>query len=102
MSNDEKQPSFLEKLNMSPGQLWADHKGFLIAFGLLILVIKFHDIIFDFLVKGSKELVKDSQAKSDNLQKQENKANDQANQLIDEAKKLGENKDKVDEDWNKK
>lgn len=99
---DEKQPSFLEKLNMSPSQLWANHKAFIIVFGLLIIVVKFREIIFDMLVSGSKKMVEEAQKKSDTLQNEQNKANNQANQLIEDAKKMGENRTKVNEDWNKK
>lgn len=99
---DEKQPSFLEKFNMSPGQLWANHKVFLIVFGLLILVVKFREVIFDMLVSGSKKQVEEAQKKSNSLQVEQNSANNQANQLIEDAKKLGENRPTVDEDWHKK
>lgn len=99
---EENKPSFLTKLNMSPSQLWQNHKWFLIGFGLLILVIKFQDVIFDLLVNSSKKLVDESQKKSDNLQQQQNAANNQANQLVKEADDLGKNRPEVDENWHKK
>ena len=99
---DQNKPTFLEKLKMSPSQLWAEHRTFLIVAGVLILIIKFQDVILDYLVNSSKELVKDTKKQSDTLQDQENKANNLANQLIKEVQNLDKNKPKVDENWNKK
>lgn len=94
--------SFQDKLKAPIAQLWANHKWFLIGFGILILVIKFQDVIIDVLVNSSKRLVNDSKVQDNKLKNEENAANNQANQLIDESNQLGQNKPKVDEDWNSK
>lgn len=99
---DPQNPTFLEKMKMSPSQLWDKHKWFLIIFGLLMLAIKFQDVIFDLLVKNSRKTMDEAVKKSNTLQNEQNQANSQANQLVKEAQQLGENKTKVDEDWHKK
>lgn len=87
---------------MNPSELWENHKLFLIVFGILILVIKFQDVIFAFLVNSSKGLVQETQKKSDSLQQQQDDANNKANQLIKKAQQTGDNRKDVDENWNKK
>lgn len=99
---EQKQPGFLEKLQMDPATLWKNHKGFLIGFGVLILIIKFREVIIDILVSSSKTVLEDAKKKDSSLRADENAANNAANKLIDDAKKLDENKPKVDEDWYKK
>lgn len=99
---EEKQPTLLEKANMSPSQLWANHKVFLICFGLLILVIKFQDVIFRILVNRSNELVDDTKKQSDDLKHVQNQANDEANKLVQHAQDLNNNRPVVDENWHKK
>lgn len=98
----ERKPTFLDKLQMSPSELWSKYKVFLIVFGLLILILRFRDVIFDLLIKSSGRLIANSKKKSDQLQQDQNDANREANKLVEDAKKLGENKPLVDEDWHKK
>lgn len=92
---------FLLKLKTPIAKLWENNKIFLICFGLLILVIKFQDVIFDFLVKSSKKLVEDSAKKDQELKQEQDQANNQANQLVQEAQDLGNNRPAVDENWYK-
>lgn len=99
---EQKQPGFLEKLQMDPATLWKNHRGFLIGFGLLIVVIKFREVIIDFLVSNSKTILEGAKKQDATLRADENAANAAANKLIDDANKLSQNKPKVDEDWHKK
>lgn len=93
--------NFIKKLKTPISELWANNKVFLIVCGLLILAIKFQDVIFSFLVNSAKKLLENTQKNSDVLQNQQNTANSQANQLIQEANKLNENRPSVDDDWHK-
>lgn len=102
MDNNQESPNFLQKLNMSPAQLWANHKVFLVCFILLIVVIKFQDVIFKTLVDKSNEEVKQAQTQSDGLQKQQDQYNSEANDLVKQAQELGDNKPEVKDDWYKK
>lgn len=100
--SEEQQHSFVEKLNLPITTLWEKYKFFLIAFGILILIFKFREVIIDLLVSSSRETVKEAQKQDASLRAEEDKANSQANQLRKDAEDLATNKPKVDEDWNKK
>lgn len=93
---------FLKKLNTPIKELWASNRVFLISAFVLILIVKFHDAIFDAIVSSSKKLLEDSTKKDQVLRTEETSANNQANQLVEQANKLDDNKTKVDDDWNKK
>ena len=49
---DENQ-SFLQKLNAPIGILWENNKKFVIGFGIIILIIKFREVIIDLLISSS-------------------------------------------------
>lgn len=99
---EEKHPSFLEKIKMSPSQLWENHKLFLVLFGLVLIVIKFQDFFFDLLVKSSKKQVAEATKQNQALLNEQNKANDKSDQLRQEAEDMGKNRPEVDENWHKK
>lgn len=98
---DEKLKAFWAKLNTDVKTLWSGNKMFLIGFGLLILIVKFRNVIIDLLVANSKTVLNDAVKKDTELKAEEDKANNAANKLVDEAKKLSDNKPTVDEDWYK-
>lgn len=100
--SDPKELSFVEKLQAPVSTLWAKHKGFLIGFGLLILIVRFRSVIIDFLVADVHKTVDKAEKKDESLRQEQNAANDQANQLRKEASEIGQNKPTVDEDWHKK
>jgi hypothetical protein len=96
------QPSFFEKLNMPVSQLWSQYRGFLIAAGVLILIVKFREVIIDFLVSSVKTKMDETQKKSDQLKSEQDAANAQADALRQHANDLDKNKTEVGEDWYKK
>lgn len=94
--------SFLDKLNAPVSTLWSEYKGFLIIFGILVLIIKFREAIIQLLVASSRQAVTDATKQDTQLKSEENQANDQANQLRQDAEQLSQNKPEVTADWNKK
>lgn len=90
------------KLHTDVADLWQRDKAFLVAFGVIILVIKFREIAIDFLVSGGKKVFDKAQAQSDALQKQENNDNASADKLVEEAKTLTDSKTTVKDDWYEK
>ena len=99
---DEQQHSFLEKFNLPFSTLWAQYKGFLIGFGILILIFKFREVIIDILVGSAHNTVQDATKQDQVLRGEEKAANDQANELRKQASDVAVNKPVIDEDWNKK
>lgn len=99
---DEAQPSFLEKFNLDPKTLWNNHKIFLICFGVLILIVKFRDVLIDILVSSAKSLLKDTKEKDVVLANEEQKAKEDANTLVQKAKEEPLKEKPVDDDWYKK
>lgn len=97
-----QQHTFLEKFNLPFSTLWSQYKGFLIGFGILILIFKFREVIIDLLVSSAHKTVSDATKQDAKLRAEENQANDQANKLRDQANSLDDNKPVIDEDWNKK
>jgi len=83
--------------------LWAQDKGYIIAFGALILFLKYRDLIISILVNSGKREVASAQKQSDALQAQENQANQQANELVKDANKLAsQDTTETDVEWYKK
>jgi hypothetical protein len=94
--------TFLEKLSQPVTTLWQESRVFLLVFGIIILIVKFRDVIIDLILGEAKHQV-DTATKTDaQLKSQENAANDQANQLRKEADTLSDNLPPVTDDWNKK
>lgn len=94
-------PSFWDKLNTPIKSLWENNKGFIIVFGLLILIIQFRQVILDMLISGARKELDTAKTKDAQLASEEKQANDQANKLVDEAKHLSDNKPEVKDDWYK-
>lgn len=94
--------TFWSKLNTDISELWQNSKVFVIIFGILIAVIKFHNVLIDLIVSGSKTLFQNTQQKSDSDQDQENKDNQQANQDAQDANNLPNGEAPVNDDWNTK
>ena len=88
------------KLNTDLKALWKDDKVFIIAFAVIIAVIKFRQALIGILVASSKNLFNSTQKISDALQQKEKASNDQANQLVQDSEKLSDSEDPVTDDWN--
>lgn len=97
-----KEQSFWEKLSSSPADLWKNNKLFLIAFGAIILIIKFRSLLIDLIVSDSKKVFDNAKKQSDTLKSEEDSANKKANDLVASADKKLQEKPTVDEDWNKR
>ena len=94
--------SFIAKFKTPISELWANNKIFLVFCGVFIVLIKFHGVIFDLLVAGSKKKVEEAQNKSNVLKNEESVLNAQGDRLLEEAKSLDSNKTEITEDWHKK
>lgn len=70
--------------------------------GLIYLVIKFHNIIIDFLLGNAKQLMQDAQAKDATLKSQADASKAAADALVAKADAEPSLQKPVDEDWNKK
>lgn len=84
------------------GDLWQNYRGFLIAFGAIVLTVKFRDILIDLIVSSSKKMFQSAENKNNSLQLKEDKDNNQANALVKEAQALPSQEQPVDVDWYKK
>lgn len=85
---------------MDAKTLWQDHKLFFILFGVVIVIVKFRNVLIDLLVSNSKWIFDNATKKSLNLSGEEKKYNDEADKLIQGTE---ENQgSKVDSDWYKK
>jgi len=102
MAEENKPLNFLEKINAPLNVLWNQYRLFFIGFGILILVVRFKDVIIDLLVANSKKTFDNAVKQDTILRNQETQYNNQANQLRNEANQLSENKPTVGEDWNLK
>jgi len=68
----------------------------------LILIVKFQDVIIDFLVGNVHKTVDKAEKQDATLKDEQTKANVQADQLRKEANDLSKNKSEVTDDWYKK
>lgn len=70
--------------------------------GIIYLVIKFHNIIIDFLIGNSKDILKDATEKDAKLAQQADATKAQADALVKTANDLPKQEAPVDQDWDKK
>ena len=98
---DQQILTFGQKMKSSVSYLWANHKAFLIVFGILIVLGKLTGLIMDFIAYRAKQTLDNAVRKDDQLKKEEDAANTQANALRDEANELPLNENPVNEDWYK-
>ena len=87
---------------MDAATLWSDHKLFFIIFGLLVLIVKFREILIDILVKSTKDTMNDATKKDDKLKTEEDQAKAAADKLVEDAKNEPSKEKPVDDDWFKK
>jgi len=90
------------KLNTDISELWASSKIFVILFGVVILIIKFHDLLMSLIVADSKSIENSAVKQDAVLSKQENAANTAADKLVSDAQKLPSTEGGITDDWNKK
>jgi hypothetical protein len=92
----------LAKSTVSPlTDYWAKFKNWIITIGIILLVLKFRDLIFGFIVKSAKEEVKAAETENTKLVVKEKQAKTQAEDLQKQAEDLDKNKPTVDKDWYK-
>lgn len=96
------QPSFQDKMQMDAKELWADHKIFFIIFGVLLIVVKFRDLIIDILVSSAKRTVDSAKKEDSQLAKQEGDASKAADDLVAKANSEAGKEQPISDDWNKK
>ena len=94
--------SFWTKVTSDVGTLWQKEKGFVIAFGVIILVVKFREILINIIVSSSKALFQNAEEQSTKLDNQENKDNAAADNLVQQANQLPNDEKPVDPNWNLK
>lgn len=97
----KKLKAFWAKINSDINDLWEKDKGFLLLFGVIILVVKFRDILISLIVASSKRLFDKTQQQSDALKTKEDSDNAAADKLVEEANKLTNSNPPPGDDWYK-
>ena len=98
----EKLKALWGKLNTDVSSLWAESKFFVIAFGAILLALKFKDVFQNLIVLGGKMIFNRASDESKEISDKENQDNQSADQLVDDAKKLPDSETPVDDNWYKK
>ena len=98
----EKLQAFWAKVNQDAKDIWNKDKGFFIAFGVLILFVKFRDLLIDLLLNSAKRVSDNAKKEDGKLANEESQANSQANDLIKKAQDLPNQQKPIDRDWYKK
>lgn len=78
-----------------------DHIWFVYLMGALFLVLKYKDLLYEYLNYSSAKSEKKTLAKDQELKSNEDQAKQNANDLMKDVDKLDESKKPVDENWNK-
>lgn len=89
-----------DKLNQDWKDIWNQDKAFFFLFGIVILFIKFRDIIISLMLSSAKREFDTAQKQDIVLSKQENKAKIESEVLVQQAQDLPLTKKPVTEDWN--
>lgn len=87
------------KIHADIADLWEKDKAFLVIFGVIILSVKFRQIMISLLVSGGKLLFAKSQQTSETLEKQEANYNSSADKLVEQAKETVQSDTSVGDDW---
>lgn len=98
---DEKLKVFWAKLNSSFSDLWANNKLFLLVFGVLIVIVKFRQVLIGIIVAGSKRLLESTANKDSRLAMEEEEAKRKADELVKKAQEEPNQEKPVDENWHK-
>jgi cbb3-type cytochrome oxidase subunit 3 len=94
--------SFWVKVTSDVNSLWEQDKAFVIAFGLIILAVKFREVLINLLVASGKAIFQNAETKNTKLADQEDSDDLSANTLIKQANSLPNSEKPVDDYWNKK
>jgi hypothetical protein len=97
-----KLKAFWAKVTSDVGDLWEKDKGFVIAFGIIILGVKFRDIMISLITSSGKAIFNKAQATDATLAKQEDSDKTSAESLEQQANQTTNPQSEVTEDWNKK
>jgi hypothetical protein len=81
--------------------LWNEYRGFIIFIGGLVLLLKFRELIINFLLNSAKNLFNSSTKTDQTIKLEEDKNNQAANNLVKEANDLPNQEKPVDENWYK-
>lgn len=95
-------PSFGDKLQMDFKDLWNNHKVFFVVFGLLVLIVKFREVLINILISSAKKTMEEAKKEDANLSSQENQAKADADALVKKAQEEPSKEQPVDADWFKK
>jgi hypothetical protein len=90
------------RLKSNASDLWAGGRWFVAVLGVIVVVLKFKDLLVDFLVDGAKSIFNNTTKQTNDLNNQENQNNESADQLVDDAKKLPDQEPPVSDGWNTK
>jgi len=93
---------FWTKVTSDVNDLWEKDKGFVIAFGLIILAVKFREILINLIVSSGKALFQSAEKQNTDLDNQENNDNTTADNLVKKANQLPNDEKPVDPNWNQK
>lgn len=98
----DKLKALWARINQPLVDMWNKDKIFLVIFGVVILIIKFHSILINLIVNNSKKLLAKTVAKDAVLAKEENAANTSADEYVKKAEDEPKKATTVDENWYKK
>jgi hypothetical protein len=93
--------TFWARLNADFTKLWAEDRIFFIAFGVIILTLKFRTILINLIVTNAKSIFTKAQTQDDKLTTQENAEKTASNGLVQDAMQLPKSEQPVSEDWYK-
>lgn len=93
--------AFWTKVNSELSDLWEKDKNFVLLFGVIILGVKFRQILISLIVSSSKALFDKAESKSNALDQKEQNDNSDAEKFVQEAKELPNSEKPVDDNWYK-
>ena len=84
------------------GELWDSCRIPLVLFGTIIVILKFRNILINFLIKNAKQVYNNAQKQNQSEILKEDRDNKQADQLVQETKDLQQQETQpVADDWYK-
>ena len=98
---DAKLKVFSARVNQDLKDLWDKDRLFLITFGVIILFVKFRDLLISILLNSANRVQASAKKSDSKLASQENNANNEANALVEDAHNVAQDEAPVDSNWYK-
>jgi hypothetical protein len=97
-----KLAAFWAKVKQQFVDIWDKDKGIVVLVAIVAVIVKFRDILLDYLINSAKNVDKNAQKQDSKLADQETQLKQQADAAVQQAAQEPQKEEPVTDDWYKK